>query len=73
MANVQDPPELRELDAVLAIAIEHGPDVLSKWENEFVQSISTQRKRRGPYYELSDSQKETIEKIKAKLEREGVL
>lgn len=68
-------PKNKELDEAVEIlntANEEGEDVLTEYETEFAEDVYDKIKA-GRIVELSDPQKEMVHKIKAKLEREGIL
>lgn len=64
--------EIEEVKKILNLALEE-PDVFNDWEQEFAKSALEQIEKYGPGWKYSLSRKEAVEKIKAKLEREGLI
>lgn len=68
------PAELADAKKVLEAAVQaEGDEVLTEWEENFAKSALDQLTRLKHRWDLSDSRKDAIERIRGKLEKEGLL
>lgn len=64
--------EIEEAKKVLEAALEE-PDVLNDFEKDFCSSSLEQIKQYGSRWKYSLNRQEMVEKIRAKLEKEGLI
>lgn len=66
-------PEVREYADILEKALECEDDILNDYEREFASSVYDRIKRVGSIFQVSENQMVVINRIKTKLESEGLL
>lgn len=49
------------------------PDLFNDWENDFISSSLEQMAKFGYGFKLSSARREAVDRIKAKLEKEGLV